>query len=869
MRALFVRFLGMFFQERRDRELEAEIDSNLELHIDDNLRAGMTPAEARRNALLKFGGREAAKEAYRDQRGLPFFDAARQDLRYAWRMILKGPGFATVVALTLSFGIGANTAIFSVVKAALTPLAIPDPASVVIVWSEDAERAWHKLPASVPDYLAWSRSDVFASLGAYDGLGFNLRQGTRTDRVEGLQVTPEFFQALVGNPQLGRCFLPEDMQPGHVAVVVLSDKLWRSRFAADPQIAGKTVLLNGTAHVILGVLPSRFPQIEHEEIYAPFVFRADLHNDRRTRSIGVIGRLRPGIGLAAAQRRMTELSASLGQQFADDTGIVAMLQPAEEAFVEDARTLLAILFGAVGFVLLIACANIANLLLARGTARRKEMAVRVALGAGRRRLLRQLMTESLLLSFLGGLVAVGPALLAIRVASSIQLDDFPNMDLIRLDLPALAFNFLVATLAGLLVGIAPAWQVSRTDVNDSLKESCRSVTSGNPQRTRGLLVVAQLALTLILLSGGSLLLQSFWRMRSAHAGYNPAGILTMKIGLSDRLYPTGDKQTAFFEQVLERVQHLPGVVAASATDTLPDSGDLHGSGIYFPDRPEPRPQDVPIVLHARVTPRYFQTMQLPLLRGRYFEEHDARVVIVDEYTAQLYWPGRDPIGQLLKLHSKQPPREIVGVVKSVPQSLMVKFLKGQLGQVYVPFSQEPRGDMTLAIRTAGEPAALASGVRAAVAEVDVEEPLFQVQTMETLRAANHASLQLAAWLLAGFALVAFLLATVGLYGVIAFQVGQRAREFSIRTSLGATSNDILRLVLGRSLLLIAIGVAVGMAGSLAVSRLLSSLLYEARPADLLLVLGMAAVLACVAMLATSFPARRATRIDPAMALRNE
>jgi predicted permease len=869
MRALFIRFLGLFFQERRDRELQAEIDSNLALHIDDNLRSGMAPGEARRNALLKFGGRETMKEAYRDRRSLPWIDSAGQDLRYAWRMIWKSPGFAAVVALTLSLGIGANTAIFSVVKAALTPLAIPDPAKVVMVWSEDPKRGWRQLPASVPDYLAWSGSDVFSALGAYREAGFNLRQSTRIDRVEGMRVTPEFFGALVGRPQLGRCFLAEDMQGGNAGVVMLSDKLWRSRFGADPGIAGKNVVLDGTSHVIVGVLPPRFPQLEHEEIYTPFVFDAQLRQDRKTRNIGVLGRLRPGITLAAAQQRMAELSASLGKQFEDNTGITAVLQPAEEAFVEDARTLLAILLGAVGFVLLIACANITNLLLARGTARRKEIAVRAALGAGRARLLRQLLTESMLLAVLAGILGVVPALLGIRLVASLHLEDLPNMDLIVLNVPVLLFNFAMALLAGVLIGIAPAWQVARTDVNDSLKESCRSVTSADPQRMRAVLVIAQLSLTLILLAGGSLLLQSFWRMRSASPGYSPAGILTMKIGLSGQQYPTGEKQVAFYEKVLERVQRLPGVIAASATDALPESGDVHGTGLYFPGQPIPRPKDVPIVLQAAVTPGYFQAMQLPLIRGRYFQEQDRRVVIIDEWTAQHYWPGGNPIGQLLKLKSKLAPREIVGVVRPVGQSLLVKMLKGQLGQVYVPFSQEPRGDMTLAIRTAGDPAALASAVRAAVSEVDVEEPVFQVRTMESLRAANHASLQLAAWLMAGFAVVAFLLATIGLYGVIAFQVGQRTREFSIRASLGATGQDLLQLVLGRSLALITIGIALGLAGALTLSRLLSGLLYEARPADMLLVLGMAAALGSVAMVASAVPARKAARIDPVIALRND
>ena len=796
-----------------------------------------------------------------------------QDLRFGLRMLVTRPGFAVVAVLTLALGIGANTAIFSVARTVLAPLPIPEADRVVMVWTENAARGWHQFPASVPDFEDWKTSGVFPHLAGYTDAGFNLRLGDRTERVSGARVTAEMFALMRVGPKLGRGFEAQDTRPGHEHVAILSDALWRSHFGADPGIAGRTIMLDGAAHVVAGVLPPDFPKFGKEEIYAPLVFAGDAASERGSRSFGVIGRLRPGLSLAVAQQRMTALSARLAKEDPHDAGNTALLQPIQEVYVQDAQTLVLILFATVGCLLLIACANIASLLLARATGREREMAIRTALGASQWALFRQLLTESVLVALAGGALATLPAAWGVNLLASLQMDELPNLARVTVDLSALGFNFLLAAGTGILFGLVPAWQARRTDVNTALKGSARTTGGRVHQRLRGLFVVGEIALALVLLVAAGLMAQSFLRLRAANLGYNPQGVVTMQIALSDQKYNTPQKQEAFFNAVLERVRALPGVRTAGASDQLPVGDDLHGAGLFLADKPDPRPEDVPVVLRTTVTPDYLRAMEIPLVSGRYLDQRDGPgaplVALVDQYAAKRYWPRQDAVGQRFKLGSKQPPIEIVGVVGTADQGMVVKVVKGQLGQVYVPVAQAPKPAMSLVVRAGGEPLALVAGIRNVVRGVDIDQPVFGVQTLDQAQAASRASQRLAAVLSGGFAVVGLLLATIGISGIVAYNAAQRTREFGIRVALGAQPVDVLRIVVRQALLLSAAGAALGLAGGLLLARAMRSLLYGVGASDPLTFGGVVVLFTLVAAAASWLPARRAVRMSPLTALRWE
>jgi predicted permease len=694
----------------------------------------------------------------------------------------------------------------------------------------------------------------------------------RTERIEGLQVTPELFDVVGVRPQAGSFFGAEAMRPGHNHVAVLTDDLWRTRFAGAADIVGRSIVLDGMSYTVAGVLPKRLPRIGKELIYLPMV-AGPLETSRGTRTFGIMGRLRAGVDLTAAQRRMNEISTQLSTQYSDDAGNTARLQPVEEAFVQDAKTLLSILFGAVGLVLLIACANIANLLLARSTGRELEMAIRSAIGAGRWRLCRQLLVENMVLGVIGGCAAILPAMLATEFITSFHLDDLPNTDLVRLNPSVLLFNFGLALATGLLFGLVPAWQSWRAEVNTTLKAGGRAQMGGVHQRLRGWFVVSEVAFTTVLLAAAGLVFESFLKLRAENQGYNPQGVLTMRIVLSDAQYDTPEKQTGFFERVARQARELPGVRAVSCVDELPTSDDIHGAGLIFPDRPEPRTEDIPIVLQDAIMPDYFRAMQMPLLRGRVFGDGDRKgsrlVAVIDEWTARRYFPGQNPLGRQIKLGRKQPALEIVGVVATASQNVLVKLLKGQIGQVYLPLQQQPRSFMNLVIRTDGDPKALIGPMRKLVREIDIDQPIFRVATMEEALAAGRKTQQLAACLLGGLALAALLLAAIGLYGVTAYSVGQRTREFGLRLSLGAQPHEILGLVMRQGIRLAAVGLALGLAGALALTRALESLLYGIGASDPGTFVMVACLLGGVALAASYFPACRATQVDPVVALRSE
>jgi putative ABC transport system permease protein len=787
-------------------------------------------------------------------------------------MIRKNPGFTAIVVITLALGIGANTVTFSMLQAALS-IAIPDSNRVVVIHTDNAKRGMRNLPASVPDFLDWKDSGIFSSVGAYTNEGVNLRQGDRVEHVRALFVTAGFLDVTEPQPRLGRAFTERDTSPNAPPVVMLSDKTWQSRFLGNASIIGQTVVVDGVPRSVIGVLPRQLTSVGREEIYVPLVFDSPKLTERGSRSYPVIGRLRSGLSLLEAQHRMSDLAERLGREYPDDEGNTFRLQPVKEAFLEDSQALLAVLFGAVGFVLAIACANIAGLLLARGTARKREMTIRAALGASRWALARQLLIESLLLGLVGGIIAVLPAVWGIRFISSLNLEELPNPDLIALNWTVLAFNLAISIVTGLLFGCIPAFTSWKTNVSESLKATGPSLGGGEHQRLRGFFVVGEIALTLVLLVGAGLALQSFLRLRSSNPGYDARGLLTLRVALSERQYPDGEKQRAFFDRVIDRARALPGLESISGISELPAGDSLHGTGFLPTDRPEPRRVDVPIVLYETVINDYFRTMSIPLLAGRSFDNQDRTdsrpVLIVDRWTADRYWPNQNPIGKRVKLGSKQEPREIVGVVGTVEQKLAVTLMLGQIGQVYLPMSQGPKPAMSLVVQTDGNVPRVASAIRSVVQEIDADQALFELRLMDDFRAAGRAMHRLAMTLLGAFALVALLLAAIGLYGVIAFSVGQRTREFGIRMSLGAQRRNVLQLVLRQGLIMTAAGLALGLAGAFSLTRVMATILYGIGANDSRTFGWSALLLAVVALLASYVPAHRATLIDPVKALHHD
>ena len=869
LRVLRLRARSLFRRREVDRELDDELTYHLERLIDAEVARGFSPDEARRAALAAMDGLELRKEECRDARGTRLVEDLVRDVRDGWRQAHRNPGFVLVVTAVLALAIGANTAVFSVAHVVLAPLPIPNRDQVVMVWTEDPARGWHQFPASMPDIQDWRASGVFSSLGAFKAGGFNVRRADRTDRIEGLSVTPGLLDAVAVPPIRGRLFTADEMAAGNA--VLVSDRLWRDLFGCDPDVVGQQIVVDGSSSTIVGVLPAGFPRFGHENMYVPR--RASpADTNRGDRSLNVIGRLRADVTFAAAERRMTEVSRDLANRYPREDGrSTATLQPVQEALVQDAEGLLALVGGAVVCALAIACANVASLLIARGRARRRELAIRTALGGGRWRLMRQLLTEHLLLAVIAGAIALIPAWWGVRAFTLSHLDELPNADLARLDLTALAFNFAVALVTGVLCGAAPAWLCCRGDAYDALRTT-PTVDSGRlHQRLRSFFVMGQIALTVMFLVAGGLMFRSLLHVLSESPGYNPQGVLTMRLALSDTQYASPERQLAFFERVVERARELPGVIDASAVQELPTGDDLHGSGLLFPGQPEPRLEDVPLILNTAVLPDYFHTMQIPLIRGRLMTALDAAdappVALIDEWTAARYWPGRSAIGQRLQLGRTQPSREIVGVVGNVEAPVLVRFLKGHAGQVYLPLAQAPASRMSLVVRGVRDVAALAAPMREMVRGVDPDQPVFNVQTLVDVRSAGQSTLRLVTELLNGFAIAALLLAAIGLYGTIAYDVGQRTREFGLRMSLGAQPWAVMAPVLRQGSALLAIGGCLGIVAALMATRFLASFLYGVPATDPVVFAGALGLLAAGGLLASYVPAHRATKVDPILALR--
>jgi putative ABC transport system permease protein len=804
-------------------------------------------------------------------------DTLKQDIRYGVRMLLKTPGFTVVAIIALALGIGANTAIFSVVNSVLLrPLQFSDPGRLVQVWESSAKKG--EIPASYPNFADWrDQSQVFDHVVAYSDRSFNLMGVNQPERLQGEIVSPAFFTTLGIKPIAGRLFSADEDQPGKDFVVVISRRLWQRRFSSDPNVMGKTLNLDDEAFTVVGVVDQdafRPLQSDEIELWAPLSHSSGFTN-RMGHYLSVLARLRPGGTIQQARAEMETIASRLQQQYpVSNTGLSVRLVPLHEQVIGDFKSSLFLLLAAVGFVLLIACANVAHMLLARAASRQKEIAIRSALGSRRARLVRQLLTESLLLSLVGGMLGLLIAIWGIDLLVALSPPDLPRVNEVTIDGRALGFTLAVSVLTGLAFGLIPALQASRPNLNEMLKDGSRSATGGpGGKRARGLLVISEIALSLVLLVGAGLLIRSFLRLQSVNPGFLSRNVLTMQLDMTGEKAKSGNQVIAFHNQLLDRIKALPGVTSASTRSHVPITNSWANLSFAIEGRPVDE-ANRPIGYYNAVSPDYFKTMQIPLKRGREFNERDVRgvqnVVIINETMAQRYFPDEDPIGRRITQDDIDFAPDswvtIVGIVGDTkPRSL-----DGEpAAEYYMPFAQQPRRSISVMIRSQGDPASIAAAIRSAVLALDKDQPVYSIKTLDSVLSESVAKPRFRTLLLGIFASLALLLAAVGIYGVMSYTVTRSTREIGIRLALGAQMKDVLKLVLRNGMKLSAIGVAIGLAGALALSRLMSKLLFGITPTDTVTFVGVSAILLAVALLACYIPARRATKVDPLVALRYE
>lgn len=793
-------------------------------------------------------------------------DEMIQDLRFGARTLRNQPGFTLIAVLTLALGIGANTAIFSVVNAVLlAPLPFAEPERIVRLYGVFSQG--NQASTSPPDFLDYrAQNQSFAEFAALRPGSYNLTGQTEPERITGAAVTSNFFRALGVQPLRGRTFTPEEAQGGQAQEVLISEGLWQRRFGAATNIIGQSLLLDGQPHTIIGVLANDARMPDTAEVWKPLTFEGENMQVRRFHFLRCFGRLKPGVTIAQAQADLDAIAVALEKQYPDsNTTWRLRMVPLREELLGDVSTGLYVLLGAVALVLLIACVNVANLLLARAAARQKELAIRRALGAGRWRLLRQLLTECLLLAMVGGALGLALAVWGTQLLVTLAPTTIPRASAIGVNGQVLGFTLLLSVLTGLTFGLLPAWQASRTDSNERLKAGGKGAGAG-PQHTRSILVVAEIALALVLLMGAGLLLQSLRRLQNVDLGFDPRGVLTMQLFLPEAKYHELGKTTQFFTQLLQRVQALPGVQAAGTTTRLPLQG---GGDTYFKieGRPFADPKQLVTAVNPDVSPDYFRAQGIALREGRAFTPQEVtsvpHVVIINEALAQAYFPNESPLGQRLIIDDGQPLTcEIIGVAGNVKQySLMGRATP----TMYLP--RVETGFAHLVIRTTGDPLRLAASVRAAVQAIDPDQPVANVRVMEQIVNGPMAEPQFRTWLLSVFAAVAVALAALGIYGVMSYAVAQRTHEIGIRMALGAQRKDVLKLVLGRGLALTLGGIALGVVAAFALTRWMATLLFGVRPTDPGTFVVVALLLLVIALLACYLPARRAVQVDPLTALR--
>jgi putative ABC transport system permease protein len=885
------RFRALFQKERLDARMDDEIHSHIELQTQENIEAGMEPGAARHAALRQFGWVESIKETCREQRGVRWIEDLSQDIRYGARMLYKYPGFSAVAILTLALGIGTNTAIFSVVDAVLLrPLAYPD--SDQLVWLCERGPDWSGGSLSYPNFTDWrSQQSVFEDFGVYNGNSFTLTGTGEPVRLAGVVMSAEVFAALRTPPEMGRVFGADDDRPGALPVAVISHGLWQGRLGGQSDILHHTIRLDGKPYTILGVMPAGFEFPYKADVWVPLgPYSAQASWQKRDYHPGMFGlaRLKGGVTLEQARANLDVVALRLEQAYPESNKTRGVqIERLLENKVGNTRRALWILFGAVCFVLVIACANVANLLLARAAAREREVAVRAALGAGRWRMTRQLLAESGLLAMLGMVVGLLFAKGTLRIVAALARENLPRAVEISLDPRVLLFSVLVAVVTGLLFGLAPVWHARRVDLEGTLKQTGRGNTTGRAGLRQGL-VIAEVALTFVLLVGAGLLLRSFNQLLQVQPGFAVDRVLTLHLDLPEQKYQTPEQQVLFYHALLENVRALPGVQATSLTSKTPLDDNGWDMLFLVEGRPEPPPHLQPSLRVHLVAPDYFRAMGIPLLQGRDFTEQDNRehlrsapspndwgaglnAIIIDDEFARRYWPNQSPLGQRVRLpwgeREKQPVMTVVGVVGRIKENRLSE--QGGMVQAYFPMFQQPLLGLSVVVKTTHEPAGLLARIRQQLGQLDPAMPLFGISTMKELRDRNVAPNRLNLGLLGGFAVLALFLALIGLYGLLSFIVTQRQREIGVRMALGAQRFEVLNSVVGQGMRLVLTGAVIGLLGAVVLTRVLTSVLFQVEPNDPLTLVSVTLSLCLVALLACYIPARRATKIDPMVALRYE
>jgi len=864
----------------RRKELEDQLDDELRFHlqkdIEQNIRNGMSPEDARFAALKAFGAVDQSKEECRDARGVTLLENTIRDVSYSVRVLVKGYAFTTVVILTLALGIGANTAIFSFANGILLrPLPYPQSDRLAVLDETALKRGIDSMSVSYPNFLDWrEQNTVFEDVAVYFGTGRVALTGAGEPvEIRSSRISHGLFEILRVSPQLGRTFTADEDRPEQDAVVILGHDLWQRTFGGDPNVIGQKIVLGNRPRTVVGVMPRgfRFPDVA--ELWVPLALTPQMFT-RTDHGLDGIARLKDGVTFAAAQAEMHNIAARIEQQNpVTNEGLGVRVTSLHETLTGDYREALLILLGVVGFVLLVACVNVANLMLARATARQKEFALRAALGASRWRIVRQVMVESLLLAVIGGALGFVLSLWALRLLLTAIPIELPFWMNFGVDLRVLGFTLGITVLTGLIFGAVPAFQTSRVDLNDTLKEGGRG-SIGLRARSRSLLVVTEIALSLVLLAGAGLMIRSFLHLRHVNIGVDTKNVITAGVALPRAKYRESAQSATFFKQLTQRVRAVPGVQAASATATLPLSGGGWGRSLTVEGFPVLSVGQAPMIQHTVVTPGYFRTMGIALLSGRDFTDADVEgappVTIIDERLAREYWPNESAVGKRIRFgppEDNEPWHTIVGVVGTVRHQRVQEDTRKS---VYLPHQQVPTNGLTLVARTSSlNPQDVVGAIRREVAQLDPDQPVSEIATMDQVVAESIWQPRLYAMLFAVFAGGALVLAMIGIYGVMAFLVQTRTHEIGVRMALGATARDVFKLIVGRGMKLTIIGVAVGVGGAIALTRLMHGLLFNTSTTDPITFIVISLLLSLAAFLACYIPARRAAKTDPLIALRYE